>query len=182
MLFRGYRAMKMVAWKVFLWCCLTPVVGLLALLSEPAHAEDSARQAEVARRGAEVMPFSLEQTQHQFTKTENGGIQRVISRDPLNQEQIRLIRLHLEGLAKNFNKGDFSGPESIHGSDMPGLAQMRSAKPGQLQVSYATEAAGASLTFHSVDILLIKAIHDWFDAQVHDHGHDAMEMHHRHHP
>ena len=128
------------------------------------------------------MPFSLAQTQHQFTKTENGGIQRVISRDPQNQEQILLIRQHLEQLAKHFSKGDFSGPESIHGADMPGLAQLRSALSGELQVNYSAEAAGASLIFYSTDTLLIKAVHELFDAQLHDHGHDAMEMHHRHHP
>jgi hypothetical protein len=164
-----------------LCCCALLIALVFSLLSTPAPADDSARQAEVAQRGAKVMPFSLAQSQHQFTKTETGGIQRVIAKDDLNLEQVWLIRQHLEALAKNFNQGDFSGPEFIHGIDMPGLAQMRSAKPGSLQIVYAAESAGASLTFRSSDAGLIQAVHEWFDAQLHDHGGDAMEMHCPHH-
>jgi len=104
------------------WCCLSVIAWVLILFSHPVPAQDDVRQSEVARRGAEVMPFSLVKTQHQFTKTESGGIQRLISRDPQNQEEIRLIRQHLEQMAENFKRGDYSGPEAIHGPDMPGLA------------------------------------------------------------
>jgi hypothetical protein len=154
---------------------------LLVLTVHPTTAaENTDRQAEVTRKGAKVMPFSLEKTQHQFTKTETGGIQRVIARDAHNKEQIQLIRQHLEQLSKKFALGDFSGPESIHGADMPGLAQLKNAKPGTLQIIYTAEPAGASLSFKSTDSELIKAVHSWFDAQLHDHGHDAMQMHHQH--
>ena len=178
MIFLGGCLAKTVAWKLKRWQRLTLVFWVLALAILPAQAEDGGRQAEVARRGTDVMPFSLAQTQHQFTKTETGGIQRVVSRDPHNHEQIRLIRQHLKQLAERFTRGDFSGPESIHGSDMPGLAQLREAKQGSLHIIYTAEPAGARLTFRSDDTLLVRAIHDWFDAQLHDHGHDAMEVHH----
>jgi hypothetical protein len=165
--------------KITQRCCLA---FLLVVIAHPATAADNtARQAEIAKRGAKVMPFSLEKTLHQFTKTENGGIQRVIARDAQNQEQIQLIRQHLEQLSKKFALGDFSGPESIHGTDMPGLAQLKNAKPGSLQIIYSAEPAGASLNFNSNDSQLIKAVHLLFDAQLHDHGHDAMQMHHLHH-
>jgi hypothetical protein len=160
-------------------CCFLAL--LLVLTVHPTTAaENTDRQAEVTRKGAKVMPFSLEKTQHQFTKTEHGGIQRVVSRDPLNQEQINLIRQHLEQLSKKFAQGDFSGPESIHGANMPGLAQLKNAKPGSLQIIYTPEPDGASLNFKSTDSELIKAVHSWFDAQLHDHGHDALLMHHLH--
>lgn len=150
----------------------------LILPTHPAAAaEDAARQAEISRRGAEVMPFSLEKTLHQFTKTETGGIQRLIVREAENREQIQLIRQHLEQLSKQFSLGDYSGPESIHGADMAGLAQLKAASPaspGSIRIVYAAEPAGASLTFLSNDKQLIDAVHSWFDAQVHDHGHDAM--------
>jgi hypothetical protein len=91
----------------------------------------------------------------------------------------------LEQLSKKFTHGDFSGPESIHGANMPGLAQLKNAKPGTLQIIYTAEPDGASLNFKSTDSELIKAVHSWFDAQVHDHGHghghDALLMHHLHH-
>ena len=166
--------------KIKRWPCLV-LIHILTLPSGVAYAEDADRQAEVARRGAEVMPFSLEKTLHQFTKTETGGVQRVVSRDPRDKEQVDLIQQHLQSLADGFKRGDYTGPEHIHGADMPGLAQLRQAKPGGLHISYAAEPSGASLSFRSDDALLIKAVHDWFDAQVHDHGRDAMEVH-RHHP
>lgn len=173
--------MKLSNEDVKLFCCLVLIVLVWGLLSPPAPADDKVRQTEVAERGAKVMPFSLAQTQHQFSKTATGGMQRVIARDDLNLEQVWLIRQHLEQLADQFKHGDFSGPESIHGADMPGLAGLRSAKPGLLQIDYTAEAAGASLTFQSRDPQLIQAVHDWFDAQLHDHGHDAMDMHCPHH-
>jgi len=39
----------------------------------------SARHAEIAAKGAEVMPFDLEKTTHIFEKLENGGRQQVIA-------------------------------------------------------------------------------------------------------
>jgi hypothetical protein len=59
-------------------CCF---LALLLTVHPTTAAENTDRQAEVTQKGAKVMPFSLEKTQHQFTKTETGGIQRVIVRD-----------------------------------------------------------------------------------------------------
>jgi integrase len=54
-------------------------LALAAIISLPlaAHSVDAKRQAEVAKRGPDVMPFSLKATTHFFTKTNNGGTQRV---------------------------------------------------------------------------------------------------------
>jgi len=158
------------------WRCL--FLAALALPASLAIAEESERQAEVSRRGAEVMPFSLAKTQHQFTPTPDGGIQRVVARDPKDSEQILLIQQHLTQLAEGFRRGDFSGPQHIHGAAMPGLAALRQAKPGSLRIAYQAEPAGATLTYQSDDPALVEAVHDWFKAQVHDHGHDAMMLHH----
>ena len=164
---------------------IMPTLGIFSLLClivcVPAYADADSRQAEVAVRGAEVMPFALEKTQHQFTKTSAGGIQRVIARDAQDSLQIQLIQSHLRQLASKFQQGDYSGPEAIHGADMPGLAQLKAAKAGSMQVIFAAEANGASLTFKTADPQVLTALHTWFDAQVLDHGHDAMAMHHQHH-
>jgi hypothetical protein len=56
-------------------------VALLALLAFPfaGHASDPQRRAEVANRGAEEMPFRLKVTTHIFTRTGDGGTQRVVA-------------------------------------------------------------------------------------------------------
>jgi len=149
-------------------------------LSLPAVAADAQRQAEVARLGADVMPFNLGATTHVFTKAANGGTQRVIARNAADVQQVTLVRAHLRDIQTQFLKGDYSSPSHIHGSDMPGLAELQSARPGQISIDYADVDAGAELTFRSADAALVAALHRWFDAQLADHGADAMAGHPHH--
>ncbi len=141
-----------------------------AALAQPASPE---RLNEVTQRGMHVMPFDLKQTQHIFNKTETGGVQQVIVREPGNSKQIELIRQHLTKISGEFSRGDFSDPEKIHGKEMPGLAVLRTAKPGQLHVQYKELPDGAEINYFADDKELITAIHQWFDAQLADHGSDA---------
>lgn len=86
----------------------------------PAQTASPERIEEIAKRGAEVIPFDLKQTRHIFTKTETGGIQQIVVRDPANVGQIELIRPYLTKISREFARGDFSDPARIHGEDMPG--------------------------------------------------------------
>ena len=145
----------------------------IALLTGSAQAYEKAskaRQEEVAKRGAQVMPFSLERTVHIFTKTKSGGVQQVIAKNPSDTGQIALIREHLGMISKQFAQGDFSAPASIHGSNMPGLAELEKARPGQLRIEYKELPDGAQITYSSARPELIDAIHRWFDAQLADHA------------
>jgi hypothetical protein len=142
-----------------------------AALAQPASPE---RLNEVKQRGMHVMPFDLKKTQHVFEKTETGGVQQVIVKDMDNIKQIELIQQHLTRISGEFSHGDFSDPEQIHGKDMSGLAELRAAKPGQLHVQYKELHDGAEITYSAEDKALINAVHEWFDAQLADHGPDAM--------
>ena len=124
-----------------------------------------------------IMPFDLKQTQHIFTKTKTGGVQQVIARNPSNTQQVELIRQHLSKISQEFSHGDFSNPAKIHGQDMPGLAELRKAAPGELHVNYKELENGAEITYSSKKLVLIDAIHRWFDAQLADHGPDAISGH-----
>lgn len=151
-----------------------------AALSVPAAATDAQRQADVARRGPDVMPFSLKATQHVFTKTAEGGVQTVVARNAADAEQVRLVHGHLRDIRAQFLNGDFSGPTHIHGVQMPGLADLKAAKPGRIAIDYQDVAGGAALSYRSGDPTLVAALHRWFDAQVSDHGPDAMAGHPHH--
>jgi hypothetical protein len=144
-------------------------------------AADAQRKAEVARRGPDVMPFSLAATQHVFTKTSQGGIQQVVAKSASDAKQIKLVRRHLKDLQHQFMSGDFSGPAHIHGEQMPGLAELKAAPSGKLNIDYRDVPAGAELTYQTSDPALAQALHRWFDAQLSDHGTDAMAGHHHHH-
>jgi hypothetical protein len=154
----------------------TAVLLGIAVLSSPAIADDTARQMEVSRHGEEVMPFSLAATTHIFTKTADGGIQKVVTKhhDP---KQVTLIRGHLAEVARQFSAGDFKAPEQIHGNDMPGLAALRTAKPGELKIHYRDLSDGGEIVYHTEEPRLVTALHEWFDAQLSDHVHDAMAGH-----
>jgi hypothetical protein len=132
------------------------------------------RQAEVAGRGAKVMPFDLEQTMHVFEKLDNGGLQRVVAKDPSNKKQIALIQAHLKKEAEKFRKGDFSDPAKIHGEDMPGLAELK-AGAGKIDVRYTALPDGAEIRYTAKEPKLAMAIHQWFSAQLSDHGHHASD-------
>lgn len=146
-----------------------------------AYSVDAQRQAEVAKRGPDIMPFSLRNTTHFFTKSHHGGTQSVIAKDVSDAKQTRLVREHLREIQQQFLRGDFSGPSHIHGNDMPGLAQLKATQPGQLSIEYRDLPGGAELTYQTSASNLVAALHRWFDAQLSDHGEDAMEKHQHHH-
>ena len=65
---------------------------------------------------------------------------------------------------------------------MPGLADRKAAKPGEVAIAYKDVTGGAELTFRSADPRLVDALHAWFNAQLSDHSPDAMpgQDHHGH--
>lgn len=146
--------------------------ALLAACGGAADTPEADRQAEVAARGAEVMPFDLSKTKHVFAKDSSGGIQTVTANDPADTLNIRRIREHLTNEAAKFGRGEFDDPAAIHGAAMPGLAALR-ASAGQIAVLYAEVPSGARVTFITSDPGLRAALHRWFDAQVSDHGEHA---------
>lgn len=127
------------------------------------------------------MPFSLKATTHVFTKTTEGGVQRVVAKRAADKQRVKLVRAHLREIQAQFLKGDFSGPSHIHGDQMPGLAQLKAAKPDKIAIDYRDVDGGAELTYRTPDAKLVSALHTWFDAQLSDHGAGAMAGHeHRH--
>jgi hypothetical protein len=130
------------------------------------------RQEEVAARGAKVMLFDLEQTTHVFQKLEDGGLQKVVVKDPSNKKQIALIQAHLKEESEKFRKGDFSDPAKINGEDMPGLAELK-AGARKIDVRYTALPDGAQIRYTTKDPKMVMALHQWFTAQLSDHGHHA---------
>ena len=149
-------------------------------MNHTSHREKMAsedRQAEVAKRGEDVMPFNLHDTRHHFVKNEEGGLQQVLARASDDVNQVQLVRAHLKEIREQFLQGDFSGPAHIHGNDMPGLRELEESEPGQIKITYTDVDSGAELNYVTSNTELVTALHVWFDAQVSDHGKDASEHH-----
>ncbi|MEE9426020.1 MAG: aspartate carbamoyltransferase [Methylococcales bacterium] len=161
---------------------LTSILNIL-LLTTPVHAVEKAsekRLNEIVQRGIHVMPFDLEQTTHVFSKSVKGGIQKVMVNDVANIKQINLIREHLTKISHEFKQGNFSNPEKIHGNAMPGLKELRQAKPTEINIEYKDLPNGAEITYSTEIPTLITAIHQWFDAQLSDHARHAISGHSNH--
>lgn len=150
------------------------VLATLVILSAIRFLSFRTRQAAVAVRGTQVMPFDLEQTTHVFQQRADGGIQTVTANDPSDSEQIALIQAHLQEETAKFRQGDFSDPAKIHGPEMPGLAELR-AGMGQIAVRYTALPNGAQITYTTTDSTLVMALHEWFTAQRADHGDHATD-------
>jgi hypothetical protein len=167
--------------RVSRWIFMSTVVALFAFKAHgapnPPVAADPERQAEVSERGAQVMPFKLSATTHVFTKTPVGAVQKVVVKDPEDAAQIELIRRHLSYIADRFSRGDFSGSTEVHGVQMPGLADLKKAKPGEISVHYQDLVNGGQIEYSTRKANLIVALHKWIDAQLSDHGPDAHEGH-----
>lgn len=161
---------------------LTLALGSLFMLTAlpVIGAADPDRHAEVAARGSQVMPFNLDATTHVFTKTGDGGIQQVVAKDPADTEEIRLIREHMRQIAAEFGSGDFAGPTRIHGAQMPGLAEIKQARPGEIAIRYRDVAGGGEIRYATTSASLVAALHRWFDAQLSDHGAHAKQGHEHH--
>jgi hypothetical protein len=144
----------------------------LAVLGCAHQSGPSDRQAQVAERAAQVMPFDLGATTHTFTKNANGGVQAVTADDPGDATQVGLIRQHLRDERTRFSTGDFSDPARIHGMDMPGVSALASGYRS-ITVTYNDLPDGAELLYSTNDPTLIDALHSWFDRQVMDHGDHA---------
>jgi hypothetical protein len=172
---------------------ITTLVLLLGVSISGCANKDvaSSRQIEVRETGSAVMPFDLDKTKHSFVKIDDGGVQTVVVLDAADIEQVALIRAHLVEISGAFSAGRFDDPATVHGSDMPGVAQL-AAGAAQIEITYREVTNGAEITYRTNEGALVGALHDWFDAQVADHGNDAVsepfdhvmteEMWNAHHP
>mgnify|MGYP006952618108 FL=1 len=131
------------------------------------------RQVAVHDMGSQVMPFDLDKTTHIFQMTVTGGVQQVIAQDAKDAAQIALIQQHLEHEALRFRAGDYSDPSSLHGAEMPGVKDLSAGAAG-MTIEYIKLPNGAQLTFKTQDQNLVTALHQWFGAQLSDHGRDAI--------
>jgi len=156
----------------------------LVLFSTSVFAAEKAspeRIDEVKQRTQQIIPYSEEQTLQMFTKTVHGGVQHVVVKSSANTEQIALIQAHLEKMAENFSKGDFSETERMHGSNMAGLAQLKMAKPYDIKFDYKALPKGAQIHYSTEDTKFAQALHEWFDAQMSDHDSHEISEHSQHH-
>ncbi len=158
------------------------LIGLLVFSATlAAETSSSERKSEVYRRTQQATSYDMNKTLHTFTQTVHGGIQHVVVKSASDKEQIQLIRNNLRKMADDFGKGDFSETERIHGTDMPGLAQLKRAQPNDIKFEYETLENGAQIHYSSEYPQYIEALREWIQAQAVDHNNDVINEHSQHH-
>lgn len=147
-------------------------VGLLLAGVARFSGADPSRAQQVVERGASVMPFDLDATTHVFDPTPAGGVQTVVADDPTDTDEVELVREHLREEERRFRIGDFGDPVTIHGDEMPGVDVLE-ARFDELDTAYRDLPDGGEITYLSSDPEVVLALHEWFEAQLDDHGDHA---------
>jgi hypothetical protein len=159
------------------------LIGLLLFSTTAPALEKSAPKIldDVHQRVQKVVPYTLDQVRQTLTKTVHGGVQHLVAKSANDTRQIKLIQAHLSEIANQFSKGDFSVTERMHGANMPGLATLKTAKTDDIRFEYKALDNGAQIHYSTEYPQFVQALHEWFDAQISEHGSDVLPEHLKHH-
>ncbi|MEC4748093.1 aspartate carbamoyltransferase [Methylomicrobium sp. Wu6] len=139
------------------------------------------RMENVEHRREELVPYAADKTLETFSKTVHGGVMHVIAKTADDSKQVQLIQNYLRQIADAFGKGDFSSSEKMHGANMPGLQQLKTAKTDDIRFEYKGLPNGAQIHFSTEYPQYVQALHEWLDAQIKDHGNAPTPGHMKHH-
>ncbi|MGR9086471.1 MAG: aspartate carbamoyltransferase [Gammaproteobacteria bacterium] len=157
-------------------------IGLfLFAVAAYAQEESSLKREEVQQRRELEVPYDVDKTLQTFTKTVHGGVQHVVVKSEGDMQQVRLIQDYLRQLVNEFRKGDFTGTERLHGAKMPGLIQLKKAETDDIFYEFQSLPNGAQIHYSSEYPQYVQALHEWFDAQMGEHGNAVVPEHMKHH-
>jgi hypothetical protein len=143
----------------------SPMILVTALVPR-ASAQDSSFAA-MQRRGKTAMGVDQYTSAHRFDDLADGG--RIeLQRDRVDPKGIRMIREHLQSIAKAFSTGDFSTPAFVHMRDVPGTKVM-AARRALIRYRYETLPRGGQLRITTADSLAREAVHQFLAFQRDDH-------------
>ena len=152
---------------------------LLSFYFGTAQAQESeAEKHETKTTSAhQLLPYAVDRATEGFAKTKYGGIMQIVAKSANDTKQIKLMQQYLRQTAEEYRKRDFSSTERFHGTDMPGLAQMKSAKTNEIKYEYKELTNGGQILFSTENPELLNALHAWLDAQIKEHGNAVLSDH-----
>ncbi|MGZ4979387.1 MAG: aspartate carbamoyltransferase [Methylobacter sp.] len=159
--------------KIALLACLIALPFTTAQAQEPDTEQHAANKSDARQ----LLPYAADRALEGFTRTANGGIMQIVAKSADDAQQIKLMQQYLRQTAEEYGKTDFSSTEIFHGTDMPGLAQMKAAKAGEIKYQYKALNNGGQIVFSTEDPQLLNGLHAWIDAQIKDHGSAGLSGH-----
>jgi hypothetical protein len=144
----------------------TLFAALLALAACAPRNADTAFTA-LQERGAAAMGVDQYTSTHRFDDLPDGG--RIeLQRDVDDPEGVTTIRVHLQGIAAAFARGDFATPAAVHMCEVPGTAVMR-ARAASIRYEYRPLPRGGEVRISTTDPEALRAVHAFLAFQRSDH-------------
>ena len=159
---------------MFARIALGVTIAVSALLPLSAAAQDSSFAA-LQKRGGIAMGVDQYTSVHKFDDLADGG--RIeLQRDRDDAAGTKVIREHLQAIAKAFKAGDFSTPAFVHMKTVPGTAEM-ARRRAAITYAYKPLPRGGELRIVTKDAAAVKAVHEFMAFQRGDHHAGGHTMH-----
>ena len=129
-----------------------------------AHASHS----EMASRGSKAMGFDQSRASHHFRLLPTGGTIEIHTNTTDDETTRRQVAAHLEAIAGQFKRGDFTIPRETHGSLPDGVESMMRFKD---EITYVFEpiAHGGRLGIRTANPRALQAVHAFLRYQIREH-------------
>jgi hypothetical protein len=153
---------------------LAAMGGLLVCASQ-GFAQHEHPSPDLQKRGALVMGVDQYTSTHVFDDLADGG--RIeLQRDVDDTTGVKVIRAHLQTIAKAFKAGDFSASATVHNQAVPGTNVM-AANRARISWTYSDLPRGGQLRIRGKDAATIRAIHEFLAFQRGDHHAAGKTLH-----
>jgi hypothetical protein len=146
---------------ILCFVALTAATVLVAQTPSDPHAPMSAR-------GAQAMGFDQDKTTHHFYLFPDGGAIDVSVKDASDETNLDAIRAHLPHITTMFGAGNFDTPMLVHGTDVPGTAEMSSRKD-RIKYTYVQTKKGGRVDIVTSDPVALEAVYAFLRFQISDH-------------
>jgi hypothetical protein len=124
--------------------------------------------SQMNHRGAQVMGFDQDKTAHHFYLYADGGAIDVSVKDASDKTNLDAIRAHLPHIVTMFSEGNFEAPMLVHGTVVPGTAEMKQVKDA-ITWKFEESARGGRVTISTSSAEALKAVHAFLRYQITDH-------------
>jgi hypothetical protein len=124
--------------------------------------------SQMNHRGAQVMGFDQDKTAHHFYLYADGGAIDVSVKDASDKTNLDAIRAHLPHMVTMFSEGNFEAPMLVHGTVVPGTAEMKQVKDA-ITWKFEESARGGRVTISTSNAEALKAVHAFLRYQITDH-------------
>ena len=112
--------------------------------------------------------MSHEASRHNFRLYADGGAIELRATKEGDAETIQAIRDHLSDVVKQFERGEFTTPQFVHGHAPDGIETMAKRKE-TIAWKYEELPDGGRIRIRTADAVSLAAIHDFLEFQVIEH-------------